>query len=261
LLSGCDPPGKPNSADRPVPPEKNLEFATLFKTNCAGCHGAEGEFGPAPPLNDSLFRSIVPAKELERVVSSGRPGTPMPAFALANGGTLTAAQIRVLFYEIKGIPYRLADVGEGKENERQPVRDAAGIAPQWGFPKSVAANTPSYLAPTSTPIRTTADCERIRKTVFARACAGCHGEFGKGGVKAGPINDPSFLALTSNQALRRLILTGRPDLGMPDYATTDGRAPDFKRLTSEEIGELVDLLASWRTGETVRDLSQARTDQ
>ena len=211
LLSGCDPPGKPNSADRPVPPEKVLEFATLFKTNCAGCHGADGEFGPAPPLNDSLFRSIVPAKELERVVSSGRPGTPMPAFALANGGTLTAAQIRVLVYEIKGIPYRLADVGEGKENERQPVRDAAGIAPQWGFPKSVAANTPSYLSPTSTPIRTSADCERIRKTVFARACAGCHGEFGKGGVEAGPINDPSFLALTSDQALRRS--HGAIDLG------------------------------------------------
>jgi mono/diheme cytochrome c family protein len=147
LLSGCDAPGKPNSADRPVPPEKVLEFATLYKTNCAGCHGADGEYGPAPPLNDSLFRSLVPAKDLERVVSAGRPGTPMPAFALANGGTLTAAQIRVLVYEIKGIPYKLADVPEGKEIERQPVRDAAGIAPQWGFPKTVAANTPSYLSP------------------------------------------------------------------------------------------------------------------
>ena len=149
-----------------------MEFATLFKTNCAGCHGADGEFGPAPPLNDSLFRSIVPEKELERVVSAGRPGTPMPAFALANGGTLTAAQIRVLVYEIKGISYKLADVAEGKETERQPVRDAAGIAPQWGFPKTVAANTPSYLSPTPTSIRTSADCERIRNTVFARACAG-----------------------------------------------------------------------------------------
>ncbi len=122
LLSGCDFPGKPNPADRPVPPEKVLEFAPLFKTNCAGCHGTDGELGPAPPLNDSLFRSIVPEKELERVVSAGRPGTPMPAFALANGGTLTAAQIRVLVYEIKGIHYRLADVAEGKESERQPAR-------------------------------------------------------------------------------------------------------------------------------------------
>ena len=62
----------------------------------------------------------------------------------------------------------------------------------------------------------------------------------------GAINDRAFLALISDQALRRIIITGRHDLGMPNYAQTDGRPDDFKPLTSEEIDELVALLASWR---------------
>jgi mono/diheme cytochrome c family protein len=261
LAAGCDFPGKPNPADRPVPPDKVLEFSALFKTNCAGCHGADGTLGPAPPLNDSLFRSIVSAKDLEQVITIGRPGTPMPGFAISNGGTLTPAQIRVLVYEIKGIAYRLTDIGEGKAAERGPVRDPAGPAPQWGFPKAIA-NAPAYLQPASTAARTSEDCERIRKTVFASACAGCHGDSGQGlEGSGGPINDRVFLTLTSNQALRRFIITGRPDVGMPDFATSDGRDPEFKRLTSEQIGELVDLLAFWRTGESGHDQSQARADQ
>jgi mono/diheme cytochrome c family protein len=86
------------------------------------------------------------------------------------------------------------------------------------------------------------------KQVFARACAECHGENGKGeegGV--GPINDVDFLAIISDQALRRIIITGRPDLGMPNYAEDDGRPSDFKPLSETEIDELVALLASWRT--------------
>ncbi len=44
--------------------------------------------------------------------------------------------------------------------------------------------------------------------------------------------------------LRRLIITGRPDLKMPDYAQTDGRDDDFRPLTSDEINDLVGYLRS-----------------
>ncbi len=62
FVVGCDArlPGKPDPKDRPVPPEKTLAFAALYGRNCAGCHGANGTLGPAPPLNDPVFRSIVP---------------------------------------------------------------------------------------------------------------------------------------------------------------------------------------------------------
>ena len=57
-----------------------------FTARCAGCHGADGKFGPAPPLNDSVFLAIVPDAELRHVISDGRVVTaaqksPMPAFA------------------------------------------------------------------------------------------------------------------------------------------------------------------------------------
>ena len=63
---------------------------------------------------------------------------------------------------------------------------------------------------------------------------------------AGAINDVAFLSLTSDQALRRIIITGRPDLNMPNYASRDGRAKDYAPLTSTEIDDLVALLAQWR---------------
>jgi cytochrome c oxidase cbb3-type subunit 3/ubiquinol-cytochrome c reductase cytochrome c subunit len=67
----------------------------------------------------------------------------------------------------------------------------------------------------------------------------------------GAINDPDFLALISDQALRRLVITGRPDLGMPDYADPKGRPEGFKPLTSQEVTDVVALLAYWRKGGSI----------
>jgi mono/diheme cytochrome c family protein len=237
FLVGCDLPGKPKPSERFQRPEEVHDFATLYGQNCAGCHGADGKLGPAPPLNDPLFRAIVPAEELEMVVSGGRPGTPMPAFAKGHGGSLTPLQVQVLVMEIKGKPYRIPSQTEE-------------ISPKWGVPPAAGEDVPTYVRSGEKPDRTTAGLEQVRTTVFARACAGCHGERGQGGKHhgqpVGAINAPAFLALISDQALRRLIITGRPDLGMPDYAEAHGRGEDYQPLTSAEIDQLVALLASWR---------------
>jgi len=85
--------------------------------------------------------------------------------------------------------------------------------------------------------------------VFARACAGCHGSQGQGGKngdrQVGAINNQAFLALISDQAIRRYAITGRPDLGMPAFDGHNGRSAEFRPLSSAEIDDLVALLASW----------------
>jgi mono/diheme cytochrome c family protein len=82
--------------------------------------------------------------------------------------------------------------------------------------------------------------------VFARACASCHGDHGQGGKLAGAINDPDFLSLISDQALRRYVITGRTDLGMPSYADPTGRLEGFTALAGQDVTNVTALLASWR---------------
>jgi cytochrome c oxidase cbb3-type subunit III len=251
IASGCDLPGKPNPADQPTPPERMLKFSALFAENCSGCHGARGEFGPAPPLNSPLFRAIVSEADLERVIREGRKDTPMPAFARENGGTLSRAQIQVLVHEIKGTRYKIVDDSASSAPTIEEVSGASavgGIMPSWAVSDSPPIGAPAYSMPNGKSSRASEEYEKIRKTTFARACAGCHGDHGQGAEKAGAIDDQSLLALASNQFLRRLVITGRADLGMPDYAGTHGRSSDFHPLDAGEVAELVELLGYWRQG-------------
>src|SRR5262249_50851292 len=189
---------------------------------CAGCHGADGRLGPAPPLNDPNFLALASEEDLLTVIAEGRavtPGqkSPMPAFARDRGGALTAAQVKAL---------------------------AEGIKPRWGPPRSVPRAFKGAGAGSG-------DKHRGAR-LFARACAGCHGNDGEGVKREGKllrkINDPAFLALISDQALRRYAITGRPDLGMPAYDDKAGRPADFKPLTAVDIDDLAALLACWRQG-------------
>jgi mono/diheme cytochrome c family protein len=224
LAAGCDFPGKPTEDDRPVRADQIEDFDALYSTRCAGCHGADGKLGPAPPLNDPLFLALVSDEELRRTVSEGRAVTaaqksPMPAFARAWGGPLTDTQVNVL---AEGIKKRW---GPAALRDAPPHPKLAGG--EGGDPDAGAR-------------------------AFARACAQCHGMEGEGVERDGrqerTINDQAFLALISDKELRRIIITGRPDLGMPAYDDARDRPAGFRPLTSAQIDDLVALLASWRRG-------------
>jgi cytochrome c oxidase cbb3-type subunit III len=251
ISAGCDLPGQPRPGDQATAPENVLKFTTLFAEHCAGCHGARGEFGPAPPLNVPLFRGIVSEAELERVIQEGRKDTPMPAFARDYGGVLSREQIQVLVHEIKGTGYQIvndSESGTATVEAVSSVSSAEAISPSWAVSNSPPAGVPAYSLAEAMPRRTSEEIDAIRKTTFSRACGGCHGNNGQGTSKAGAINDVALLTLMSNQFLRRLVITGRADLGMPEFAGTSGRPADFRPLTSDEIAELVELLDYWRQG-------------
>jgi mono/diheme cytochrome c family protein len=162
-----------------------------------------------------LFLAIVPDEVLSHLVSEGRPGTPMPAFSRDNGGPLTDAQVEAI---------------------------AKGIKSHWNAERGRSA-PPSYLDDN----KHRGDAGR-GQMVFDRACASCHGKDGLGGKgKVGPIHDAAFLALISDQAVRRYIITGRRDLKMPDFATKMGRPADFQALSPTDVADLVALVASWRS--------------
>jgi cytochrome c553 len=76
--------------------QQNPGFRGLVHKNCASCHGKDGKLGAAPPLNDPVFLAIVPEDVLINVITAGRAGTEMPAFAKDQGGTLTTEQVQAL---------------------------------------------------------------------------------------------------------------------------------------------------------------------
>jgi mono/diheme cytochrome c family protein len=65
----------------------------LFATNCSACHGKGANGGSAPVLNAKEFLKSVTDPQIQALVAGGVPGTEMPAWSLAFGGTLTDEQI------------------------------------------------------------------------------------------------------------------------------------------------------------------------
>jgi cytochrome c oxidase cbb3-type subunit III len=217
-ICGCEYLWKPNTAEQSENEKSVRTFEALYAQNCSGCHGVDGSLGPAPPLNDRLFMTIVPDDELLKVIRDGRPGTPMPAFARERGGTLTHEQVQAL--------------ATGLKQRWQPLPPNARPA---GLPPYAAAAQQTRSAP-----RRPLEPSHLKQTAerFSQACGNCHGEDGQGG-SAGAIAVPAFLALISDQELRRIIITGRADLKMPSYASNEERDTGYRPLTSSEISDLV----------------------
>jgi cytochrome c oxidase cbb3-type subunit III len=210
LLSACSTPhGEPQKGSEPVAPNQVVDFGTLYAQNCAGCHGAEGRGGASIALANPVYLAIVDEKAMHNVVANGIRGTSMPAFAQSAGGLLTEEQINVII---------------------------SGIFSRWGRKGILdGANPPSYTA------RTTGNAEH-GEIVFGTYCASCHGSEGEGTSKGSAITNDSFLALVSNQGVRTIVISGRPELGAPDWR---GNVPG-KPMSDQEITDVVAWLASQR---------------
>ncbi len=210
MLFGCaSPHGQPRKGSETPAPNEVLDFATLYGENCAGCHGVEGKGGAAIALADPVYLAIADETVIRKVVAKGIPGTAMPAFAESAGGMLTDKQINVITGEMRS-----------RWNQR-------GILD--------AANPPSYTAKSTGNI---SHGELAYKTY----CESCHGPGGHGSAKGSSVTDDSFLALVSDQGLRTIVITGRPELGAPDWR---GNVPG-KPMSEQEVTDVVAWLGSRR---------------
>jgi mono/diheme cytochrome c family protein len=186
-----------------------LDFSTLYAENCAGCHGAEGRGGPAIALANPVYLAITDDAAIRKVIANGARGTAMPAFAESAGGMLTDAQIDAI---------------------------TKGIRSRWSQQGILGTATAPAYAPRS------AGDARQGGVAYKTYCESCHGPGGKGGPQGSAITDDSFLALVSDQELRTIVITGRPELGAPDWR---GNVPG-KPMSDQEVTDVVAWLASQR---------------
>jgi mono/diheme cytochrome c family protein len=77
--------------------------AQLFDTNCSECHGKNATGGSAPVLNSQEFLKGTSDQQAGNLISSGVPGTEMPAWSLAFAGPLTDEQIQQLVTYLRSL--------------------------------------------------------------------------------------------------------------------------------------------------------------
>src|SRR5262245_47220202 len=201
-------PGKPGPGPEVPRPTSVLDPVVLYAANCAGCHGADGRYGPAMALADPTYLALADDSVLRSTIANGRPGTAMSAFAQREGGMLTDQQIDSI---------------------------VNGIRQRWGSARTMDFPMPPYQASVH------GNAEQ-GEAVYATFCASCHGSGDQGGPKAGSVTNPSYLSLVSDQGLRTLVIAGRPDFGAPDWR---GNVPG-RPMTNEEISDVVAWLSSQR---------------
>src|SRR5271156_5721105 len=154
VLVACGPmPGRPVGADPATEPEVVASFDTLYATNCAGCHGADGRHGAALSLHDTVYLTVQSDSALRGVVANGVPGTLMPAFSRNAGGTLSDTQLDAI---------------------------VQGIRTTWGRTGMAAAAVPPVSA-------TSPGDAGAGARAYATFCARCHGQTGMGGSHGGSV--------------------------------------------------------------------------
>ncbi len=189
--------------------EFSADGATVYGAFCAGCHGVAGSGVRSPGL--ASFPSIANPDLLERVsdeflantIRHGRPGRRMPAWGDTAGGLRPAEILSVIDY----------------------LRSLSGVKqkPESAPPRWVKADAASG------------------KTLFASACAGCHGAQGEG-AEAPALNNQVLLASATDTYLVETIGRGRRGTVMQGFLDP---SPARRMLAGAEIESVVAFIRTW----------------
>jgi len=190
--------GEPDDKNELMRPDEVVAFDRLYSQNCSACHGENGLGGPAFDLSNSKYQVLIDDASLKRWITSGMPGTQMPAFGESAGGFLTQPQVDAL---------------------------VSGMRARWAPKKAAAIGMPAYLESSQ------GDVSR-GDVLFHATCASCHQQ---GKQK---ITDGSYLALVSDQSIRTVVIAGRPDLGHPDWEQVRPGQPITETKRSDIVAYL-----------------------
>ncbi|MDP2931033.1 MAG: cytochrome c [Chloroflexota bacterium] len=194
-------PGRQENALARQTAESVDRGAEKYASNCAACHGSQGERG----LGRALAGTMLDSKALQRVIARGVPGTAMPPWGVEDGGPLKDYQIRdlVAFIESLGAP--------------------AAAAPKPVAPPSTP--TPAPPSPSLSPAAPSVDA----RALYTGKCSVCHGADLQGSRFGPPLTTESLRA-KSDADIRKVIQDGIPSKGMPPFGNT---------LSAEEMDALL----------------------
>ncbi len=232
LSVSCDRlPGKPAPPAATPGLDVSTGFRAFYAERCAGCHGDEGRYGPARPLNAGIYLASIPEDALFTIVRDGIPGTRMPGFGGSSVTGVSDEQIRAFIL---------------------------GMKRTWANPTGLQSIVPWQAGLSEASAEHGA-------TLFASRCEFCHPRAGnqtqvagaqQGAVPrlGGDVRDPFYARLVSDQHLRTSIIFGRDDLHMPSvrgpFFTANGERV-VEELSVGEVDALVAYLASFRQASTL----------
>lgn len=145
--------------------ERVTRGSEIYQTQCVACHGATGEGGVGPALNNRTVLKNTLDSVFLSVIRSGVPGTQMPAWSVDFGGPLTD----------------------------EDVRDLVALLRSW-----------EPMATEITPQQYIPDAAR-GASVFANTCAACHGSQGEGGIGLALRNNAFIQSQTNAEMLKFIL--------------------------------------------------------
>ena len=154
--------------------------AELFVDNCAQCHGIEAHGGLGPALNSQQFLQSVTDEQVRQLIAVGIPGSPMAAYSIDFGGSLSQEQIEAIAVYLRSLEEESPDF------------------PDWRFPLAQENLT--------------------GKDLFNLACSACHGVDLAGGEVAPELGPGSDAAEESDDRLVLRITEGKDE--MPAFGGT-----------------------------------------
>jgi cytochrome c oxidase cbb3-type subunit 3 len=154
--------------------------AETYTDNCSQCHGIEAGGGLGPALRSKQFLQSVTDDQLSQLIAVGIPGSPMTAYSIDFGGSLTQEQIGAIAVYLRSLESEAPDF------------------PEWRYP----------LAPKNLS----------GGDLFNMACASCHGLDLQGGEVAPDLGPGSDAEEESNDRLSLRITNGKDE--MPAFGGT-----------------------------------------